>query len=100
MTAVSPSAGTAPPVQFAGVLQLPPAGLVQNTTLAGGAIANAALVATGNPGAVAVSVYPLPGWLIRRSSNVTRPDTASRFSVPERMPPTGLVPIAIVMLSA
>jgi len=57
---------------------------------------NGALVAPVSPGALAVSVYPAPGWEIRRFAKVATPATAVAVVVPESVPPPGLAPSAIV----
>ena len=60
-------------------------------------ILNAELVAEVRPADVAVSVYPLPAWLILRSLNAAMPLEAFLELVPLNVPPPGFVPMATVM---
>jgi len=57
---------------------------------------NAELVAEERLPDVAVKVYPLPGRLIERFEKVAMPFTAATLRVPERVPPPGLAPRAMV----
>src|SRR2546425_188561 len=62
---------------------------------------NAALVSGVSPGTVAVSVYPVPGWLTRRSENVATPFAARAWAVPVSVALPGLAPSAtVIRLSA
>src|SRR5690348_5510379 len=57
---------------------------------------NLAVAAPMTPGAVAVSVYPVPGRSMVRLAKVATAFTALRVVVPPSVPPPGLVPITIV----
>src|SRR5216110_1096474 len=59
---------------------------------------NAVLVPVTGPGALAVSVYPVPTLSIDRPVNVATPPDAAWVAVPDKAPPDGLVPIASVTL--
>src|SRR3989442_10412624 len=62
---------------------------------------NAALVSGVSPGTAAVSVYPVPGWLTRRSENVATPFAARAWAVPVSVALPGLAPSAtVIRLSA
>src|SRR5438067_11781683 len=66
-----------------------------------GVMSNAALVSGVRPGAVAVSVYPVPGLSMRRSEKVAAPLTARALVVPVSAAPLGWVPSAtVIRLSA
>ena len=92
--------GTAPSLQFAGSVQLPPLALVQWITLDGATeTSNAELVADVTPVPVATSVYPIPSVSMLRSAKVATPATAATGNVPVSVPPAGLLPIAMVTLS-
>src|SRR5689334_1200590 len=51
---------------------------------------------SGNPSALATSVYPVPTLSIDRLENVATPFTAPTDTVPDSVPAPGLVPIASV----
>src|SRR5438046_614724 len=53
---------------------------------------NAVLVPVTGPGALAVSVYPVPTLSIDRPVNVATPPDAAWVAVPDKAPPDGLVP--------
>jgi hypothetical protein len=57
----------------------------------------APLVAPVSPMEEAVNVYKSPVWLILRSLKVATPDEAFFVVVPDRVPPPGLFPMAIVI---
>src|SRR6266513_1267739 len=57
---------------------------------------NALLVAAPTPMAEATNVYPLPPASMLKSGKVAIPPDAATVLVPERVPPPGLVPRAIV----
>ena len=57
---------------------------------------NAPLAAAVNVPEVTLSVQPVPVLVIFRSEKVTTPLTAARLKVPDRIPPPGFDPIAIV----
>src|SRR5881396_1778447 len=59
-------------------------------------MSNGGLVARASPGAVPVSVYPLPARSMLRLRKVATPATAGTVVVPERVPLAGLAPIAAV----
>src|SRR5216110_1966584 len=59
---------------------------------------NAVLVPVTGPGALAVSVYPVPTLSIDSPANVATPPNAAWVAVPDKAPPDGLVPIASVTL--
>src|SRR5205814_2028154 len=59
---------------------------------------NAVLVPVTGPGALAVSVYPVPTLSIDRPVNVATPPDAAWVAVPDKAPPDGLVPMASVTL--
>src|SRR2546422_977989 len=61
-------------------------------------ILNAVLVPVTGPGALAVSVYPVPTLSIDRPVNVATPPDAAWVAVPDKAPPDGLVPITSVTL--
>src|SRR3989442_109609 len=61
-------------------------------------ILNAVLVPVTGPGALAVTVYPVPTLSIDRPVNVAPPPDAAWVAVPDKAPPDGLVPIASVTL--
>src|SRR5437773_8826066 len=60
---------------------------------------NAVLVPVTGPGALAVSVYPVPTLSIDRPVNVATPPDAALVAVPDKAPPDGLVPVSIVTLA-
>src|SRR6266545_550524 len=60
---------------------------------------NGALVALLKPDAVAVSVYPLPARSMLRFEKVAIPFTAATVFVPDRIPPLGFAPKAILIES-
>src|SRR5436190_22937609 len=74
---------------------MPPA----DTTRSGARMLNRADVPLFNLPDAATSVYPLPALLMRRSGKVAMPLLALFVSVPERIPPVGLDPRAIVTAS-
>src|SRR5439155_15980523 len=55
-----------------------------------------ALVAPASPVAPAARVEPLPLWSTARFEKVATPPTAATVVVPDKVPPTGLAPIATV----
>jgi hypothetical protein len=57
----------------------------------------APLVAPVSPMEEAVNVYKSPVWLILRSLKAATPDEAFFVVVPDRVPPPGLFPMAIVI---
>jgi hypothetical protein len=59
-------------------------------------ISNGLLVAEVSPALVAASVYPVPALSMDKLLKVATPLTAFTVFVPLRVPPLGLVPIAIV----
>src|SRR6266566_5112755 len=59
-------------------------------------ILNAVLVPVTGPGALAVSVYPVPTLSIDSPANVATPPDAAWVAVPDKAPPAGLVPMASV----
>src|SRR2546425_6433032 len=61
-------------------------------------ILNAVLVPVTGPGALAVSVYPVPTLSIDRPVNVATPPDAAWVAVPDKAPPDGLVSMASVTL--
>ena len=60
-------------------------------------ILKALLVVPVRPVDDAVSVYPVPAWLMLKSLNEATPETAFFTVAPLRIPPLGLVPIATVI---
>src|SRR6266550_2179991 len=87
----------------AGVIAAPPfvvLGSTENTNCVAvpAVILNAVLVPVTGPGALAVSVYPVPTLSIDRPVNVATPPAAAWVAVPDKAPPDGLVPMASVTL--
>src|SRR5216117_1829830 len=87
----------------AGVISAPAVvvlGCTENTNCVAvpAVILNAVLVPVTGPGALAVSVYPVPTLSIDRPVNVATPPDAAWVAVPDKAPPDGLVPIASVTL--
>jgi hypothetical protein len=58
-------------------------------------ILKALLVVPLSPAADADNVYPMPVWFMLKSLNAATPATAFFVVVPLRIPPLGLVPMAI-----
>src|SRR5439155_1347988 len=88
---------------IAGVIEAPAValdGCTENTrrTAAPATMLNGALGTVGSPPAATVSVYPVPSLSILKVANVATPPTAATVLVPDRVPPPGLVPIAVVTL--
>ena len=87
----------------AGVM-VPPAatlpGSTVNTSCVNAVMLNWTLETAVRPVEVARSRYPVPGLLMLRSENVATPATAATIFAPDRVPPPGLEPegIAIVTL--
>ena len=87
----------------AGVM-VPPAatlpGSTVNTSCVNAVMLNWTLETAVRPIEVARNRYPVPGLLMLRSENVATPPTAATVFVPDRVPPPGLEPegIAIVTL--
>src|SRR6266550_6101806 len=93
-----PSPGhVATPATAAAVVVL---GCTENTNCVAvpAVILNAVLVPVTGPGALAVSVYPVPTLSIDRPANVATPADAACVAVPDKAPPDGLVPVASVTL--
>ncbi len=55
---------------------------------------NAGLVTGERPGVVAIRVYPEPRVLMFKAEKVATPLTVTADTIPLRIPPTGLIPIA------
>src|SRR5438034_602391 len=92
------------PLSLPAALPASPAIVVLGCTLNTNCVAvpavmlNAVLVPVTGPGALAVSVYPVPTLSIDRPVNVATPPDAAWVAVPDKAPPDGLVPIASVTL--